>query len=103
MHLCLALEALQVGNKVAMVGTDRPPQRVVIRKRSIETKWQERRLFKTVGDHASVILLALLIDACRIFLRVLRNQNGEVARRKEEYLISKEALYVLQRHRTTMT
>lgn len=101
-HLGLAAKAFDVGQEMALVGTDRASQSVVVLKGSSEAERQDRRVLEAVSDHTSVIFLGLLIHACAVLRIVLGDDHRKIAGWKEKGLVTKQTRNSGQRHRATM-
>lgn len=101
-HLRLAAKAFDVGQEVALVGTDRASQRVVVLKGSSEAERQDRRVLEAVSDNTSVIFLGLLIHSCAILRIVLGDDHRKIAGWKEKGLITEQTRNSGQRHWATM-
>ena len=106
-HFRLAAQALDICHKVALVGADGSTQGVIIFKRGAEAERKNRRPVKAARDHSSVIASCSLRfradQASTVLGEVLRDDDGEIRGRKQEYLVSKKAGNPRQWHRTAMT
>jgi len=103
MHLGLAVETLEVGDEMAMVGADGAAQGVVILKGGMKAEGKHGARLEARGDDAGVVLLALLVEAGIVFCIVLRDEDGEIACGEEENLISKETGETFKRGRAAVT
>jgi hypothetical protein len=106
-HLRFAAETFNVGQEVALIGTDRTAQGVVILKRGAEAEWKDGGAVKAARDHAGVITGSGLGfrtgKAVGVLMQMFGDDNGEIGCGKEEDLVSKKAGDSCERHRATVT
>ena len=103
MHLGLAAEAFDVGQEVALVGADGAAKRIVVGEGGAEAERKDGGVFETICDDTCMISSELAIERCHLFVRVFRDDNGEVTCGKEEGLIAKKARNPGEGHWTTVT
>jgi hypothetical protein len=87
-HLGLAAEPLDIRHEVALIRPDRAAQRVVVLKRSAETKWQNSGVFEAIRDNAGMVLRRLLVQPGIVFGCVLGDNDGKIAGWEKERLIT---------------
>ena len=85
-HFGLAAQLLEVPHELALVRPDRLAQALIVVENRAEPEGQHGGMLKAVGDHAGMIhacFLIQIVGGC-----VLADDDGEVACRVEEYLVS---------------
>jgi len=106
-HLGLTAKALDVSQKVSLIGSDGATESVVVLKGGTKAERKYGRSVKAAGDHTCVIPCSYLGvrsgKAGRVLGQVFRNDDGKIGGGKEEDLVSEEPGNPGQRHRTTMT
>jgi hypothetical protein len=100
-HLCFAVELVDIAEELALVGPDRFAKGFVVVKDGAETERKNRGMAETIRNHSRVIHAGLLVQ--RSLWIVFAHNHRKIACGVKENLIATDSKDRFQRNRFTMT